>query len=256
MLSVVVITRNEGQNLSRCLQSVSFASEIIVVDSGSTDNTLQIARQFTPHVYEMDWRGFGIQKQRALEKATCPWVLNLDADEFIDEPLRVELLQAIEADVADAFQVPIRLQFYGKSLRYASSPAHHVRLYKRVGAAYSTAIVHEQILLPTTARIGQLKHAMMHHCYQDVSHMIQKLDKYSSYSASMRLKSKRTSSLTKACLGAWWMFVRSYFLQRGILDGKLGLLFSIYQAQGSFYRAVKQCYPDRNMTFPEVHVNE
>lgn len=257
MLSVIVITKNEGHNLARCLASVSFAQEIIVIDSGSTDNTVQIAQQFTPHVYQMDWPGFGIQKQRALEKATYPWVLNLDADESVDETLRQAILQAMRTGEADAFRIPIRLQFYGQHLRYAACPAHHVRLFKRLGAAYSTDIVHECVVLPAETRIAQLKPAILHHCYQDVSHMLQKLDRYSSYSATSRLAKQRSSSMTKACLGAWWMFIRSYFLQFGLLDGKLGLLFSIYQAQGSFYRAVKQCYPDQNsMVCPEVNVHE
>lgn len=257
MLSVIVITKNEGHNLARCLASVSFAQEIIVIDSGSTDTTLQIAQQYTPHVYQMDWCGFGIQKQRALEKATYPWVLNLDADESIDEPLKQAMLHAMRTNKADAFRVPIRLQFYGQHLRYAACPAHHIRLFKRAGAAYSPDIVHERVVLPAEARIAQLKPAILHHCYQDVSHMLQKLDKYSSYSATSRLAKQRSSSMTKACLGAWWMFIRCYFLQLGLLDGKLGLLFSIYQAQGSFYRAVKQCYPDQQrIVCTEGKVNE
>lgn len=245
MLSVIIITKNESKNLARCLASVSFAEEIIVLDSGSSDDTCEIAKRYTPHVYSTDWPGFGIQKQRALDYATQPWVLNIDGDESVDDALKAAILQAIQTNQAEAYRIPIRLKFYGKTLKYTASPAHHVRLFKRAGVSYSPAIVHEKVLLAPQARVGQLRQPIWHHCYDDVSHMLQKLDKYSSYSAKMRLERQRSSSLTKACFGAGWLFFRCYVLQRGFLDGKLGLLFSIYQAQGSFYRAVKQCYPDQ-----------
>lgn len=248
MLSVIIITKNEAKNLAHCLASVSFASEIIVLDSGSTDETLDIAKRYTEHVYSTDWPGFGIQKQRALDKVTQPWVLNIDADESVDEALKLAILQAIRSDQADAYKIPIRLKFYGKTLRYTASPARHVRLFKKVGASYSSVIVHEKVLLPSPTRIRQLRQPLWHNSYQDVSHMLQKLDKYSSYSAKMKLDKHRSSTLTKACFGSFWMFFRCFFLQGGLLDGKLGLLFSIYQAQGSFYRAVKQCYPDQSTT--------
>ena len=122
MLSVMIITKNEAYHLERCLQSVAFASEVIVLDSGSTDTTVAIAKRFTSQVYAADWQGYGIQKQRALALTRHPWVLSIDADELVDATLQAAILEAIASNKADAYRIPIRLQFQGHSLRYSGSP--------------------------------------------------------------------------------------------------------------------------------------
>ncbi len=257
MLSVIVITKNEASNLARCLTSVAFATEVIVLDSGSTDDTFAIAKQYTNRVYSADWEGYGIQKQRALALATCPWVLNLDADESVDDNLKAAILSVMQADEADAYRVPIRMCFYGKVLRFSSSPSRHVRLFKREGATYCSAIVHEKVLLPLGTRIAKLNTPIWHHSFRDVSHMLQKMDKYSSYSAKIKLAHQKKSTVLRACLSGIWMFLRCYFLQLGCVDGKIGLLLAIYHGQTSFYRAIKRCYPDANLsTLPEVVFHE
>lgn len=246
MLTVIIITKNEAQRLSRCLESVRWADEIIVVDSGSTDATVEIAKTFTPHVFvHDDWQGFGVQKQRALSYATGDWVLNLDADEWVNEPLKTIFLRIMKEDKHDAYRVPIRLCFYGKPLRFSSSPTRHARLFKRARAKFSDDLVHEKIILPVDARIGQLKAPLLHDSFLDISHAIQKMNRYSSYSAHIRLHNKKSMSVSRACLGAGWMFFRCYVLQRGFLDGRSGFILAILNAQGSFYRGIKQIYPDK-----------
>ncbi|MCX7116018.1 MAG: glycosyltransferase family 2 protein [Gammaproteobacteria bacterium] len=257
MLSVIVITKNEASNLARCLASVAFATEVIVLDSGSTDETLAVAKHYTNRVYSAQWEGYGIQKQRALALATCPWVLNLDADESVDDSLQAEILRVMQAPDADAYRIPIRMCFYDKKLRFSSSPSRHVRLFKREGATYCSSIVHEKVQLPTHTRIAQLKTPIWHHSFHDVSHMLQKMDRYSSYSAKIQLAKQEKSSVLGACLSGGWMFMRCYFLQLGCFDGKIGLLLALYHGQMSFYRAIKQCYPDANLSaLPEVVSNE
>lgn len=157
MLSVIIITKNEEANIRRCLESVHFADEIIVLDSGSTDNTLTIAREYTDKVFSTDWQGYGIQKDRALQKAQGDWVLNLDADESVSSELRQEILQAISSDTADAFRIPIQMIFYNQVLKYSGSPKRHIRLFKRENASYSKDIVHEKVLIPVNSRVGKLK---------------------------------------------------------------------------------------------------
>ena len=247
MLSVTIIAKNEGHNIRRCLSSVQWADEIIVLDSGSDDNTLAIAREFTDKVYQTDWQGYGIQKQRALEKATGDWVLNLDADESVDARLKATILQQIQTDNADAYKIPIQMVFYDKPLKYSASPSRHVRLYKRAFARYSDDIVHEKVILPSNARIAQIKPALWHHSFQDVQHMLIKLNRYSSYSAKVRRDEKKSASMTRTILGAFWMFFRCYFLQRGFLDGREGLFFAIYKAEGTFYRGMKGVYSDKEV---------
>lgn len=244
MLSVIIITKNEAHNIRRCLESVKWADEIIVIDSGSTDETVAIAKEYTPHVWVMDWQGYGLQKQRALEKATGQWVLNLDADESVNDALRAEIQSVMTMDLADGCRIPIQMHFYGQPLRYSSSPSRHVRLFKREGARFSDDIVHEKIVLPSDARLLQLHSAIVHPSFRDVSHALSKINRYSSYSAKIRIDSQKSTNLFKIIAGTSWMFLRCYFLQRGFLDGKAGFLMACFNAQGTFYRGIKQIYQD------------
>lgn len=245
MLTVVIIAKNEEMNIRRCLESVCWADEIVVLDSGSDDNTLAIAKEFTDKVFSTDWQGYGIQKQRALAHATGEWVLNLDADESVDAHLKKSIQAAMKNNEADAYRIPIRMCFYDKPLRYTSSPKRHVRLFKREGARYSDDLVHEKIVLPKDARIGRIVEPIMHYSFKDVSHVLYKINRYSSYSANIRIQEKQKTSLLKTLLGTSWMFFRCYVLQRGFLDGREGFIFAVFSAQGAFYRGLKQLYVDR-----------
>lgn len=257
MLSVIIITKNESANIERCLRSISWADEIIVVDSGSQDNTLEIARGYTEQVYSTDWQGYGVQKQRALDYATGEWVLNLDADESVSEELKEAIAEAIESDTADAYRIPICMNFYGKPMRYSWSPTRHVRLFKRAGARYSSDIVHEKILLPKDFQVEQLSLAIMHHSYQDVSHALYKLNRYSSYSAKIRLQKQAPPYFIQVLIATGWMFFRCFILQRGFMDGKAGFLLAVLSAEGTFYRGMKQLYPDvKNHRLPEISKEE
>lgn len=247
MLTVIIISKNEEANIGRCLQSVRFADEIIVLDSGSTDNTMAIAKQYTNNVFMTDWPGYGVQKQRALSMAKGDWVLNIDADESVSEELQKEIKKAMTSGVADAYRIPIQMIFYNQPLKYSASPKRHIRLFKRENASFSKDIVHEKILLAPNAIIGKVKNAIMHHSYQDVSHVLYKLNKYSSYSAKTRIESKKNIGLSRTLLNTSWMFFRCFVIQRGFLDGRLGFLFALFSAQGAFYRGIKQIYSDVNI---------
>ncbi len=254
MLSVVIIAKNEASNIRRCLESVKWADEIIVLDSGSTDSTVAIAKEFTDKVFVTDsseWRGYGVQKQRALAYASGDWVLNLDADESVEPAFQQVALLHMKANDADAFRIPVRMYFYGKQLRYSSSPKRHIRLFKREGARFSSDIVHEKIILPKHARVSKMREPIMHHSFHDVSHVLYKMNRYSSYSAKISINEKKYASLLKTLIGTGWMFFRCYFLQYGFLDGREGLLFSLFSAQGSFYRGIKQLYTDQLQSYDQ-----
>lgn len=251
MLSVIIIAKNEALHLRTCLDSIRWVDEIIVLDSGSTDDTVAIAKEFTDKVYSTDWPGYGIQKQRALDYATGTWVLNIDADESVSEALRQDICHVMQRDQADAYRIPILLNFYGKSLYYSWSPKHHVRLFKRVGVRYNENRVHEAVLLPAKAKIGQLKSGIQHHSIQDITHALHKLNTYSSCSAAMRKQQSKTPSFIKTVLGAGWMFFRCYIIQGGFLEGKDGFLLAVLSAEGSFYRGIKMIYHDVSETLSE-----
>lgn len=257
MLSVIIIAKNEEANIGRCLASVEFADEIVVLDSGSTDKTVEIAKKYTDKVFETDWQGYGVQKQRALEKTTGDWVLNLDADESVSPELQHEIKRVITVNEADAYRLPIQMVFYNQPLKYSASPKRHARLFKRANAVFSTDIIHEKIVLPTNARIKKLKTPIWHHSFKDVSHVLYKLNRYSSYSAKIRIAEKKKPSLFRVFAATGWMFGRCFILQRGFLDGKLGFLFALFSAQGTFYRGLKQIYQDNNINeLPSLNTKE
>lgn len=251
MLSVVIIAKDEAFHLRQCLESVRWADEIVVVDSGSTDNTVAIAKEFTPNVFVMtDWQGYGVQKQRALSQATGDWVLNLDADESVSEALRAAIQSVMNHNELDACRVPIRMVFYGKLMRFSSSPKRHIRLFKREGARYSEDIVHEKVVLPANARIGKLSPPIRHQSFRDLSHALYKVNRYSSYSAAIRINDGKRAGLTKALAASCWMFFRCYILQCGFLDGKAGFILALLNAQGALFRGLKQVYLDKEGAKP------
>lgn len=247
MLSVIIIVKNEEATLRRCLESIKWVDQIIVLDSGSTDNSVAIAKEYTQEVYCTDWQGYGVQKQRALDAAIHPWVLNLDADESVDERLKQAILSAIHNGNKDAYRIPILLNFYDKPLYYSWCPKRHIRLFKREGARYCDNIIHEFIQLPKDSKIGQLKHGIHHHSFKDVTHALHKMNTYSSTSAKMRKQRHHSPSFLRVVLGSWWMFFRCYFIQGGILEGKDGFLLAVLSAEGSFYRGIKILYQDKEL---------
>jgi glycosyltransferase involved in cell wall biosynthesis len=257
MLSIIIIAKNEEANIEQCLQSVHFADEIIVLDSGSTDTTVEIAKRYTNHVFLTDWPGYGLQKQRALEKSTGDWVLNIDADETVSRELQEEIKLAMRDNKADAYRVPIQMVFDNQPLKYSASPKRHARLFKRVNAHFSSDIVHEKIMLPPNARMGTMNNPIRHHSFQDLSHVLYKLNKYSSYSAKIRSQEHKKPGFARVLLATGWMFGRCYILQRGFLDGRLGFLFAIISAQGTFYRGMKQIYQDKNLNkLPQLRMSK
>lgn len=246
-ISVIIITKNESSHIANCLESVKWADEIIVLDSGSTDNTVEIAKKYTPLVCVTDWPGYGIQKQRALNKATGDWILNIDADEEVTEPLKNELLEVANANCVDGCRIPIHMIFYEKMMKYSCSPSDHIRFFRREGSYYETKIIHESIQLPKGSKIIKLKEKLKHYSFKDIHHALYKINKYSSYTAKTRLQKGKTSSISKALLSSWWMFFRCYFIQRGFLDGRAGMMLAILSAQGSFFRAIKLVYREEQL---------
>lgn len=246
MLSVIMITKNEAYHLERSLKAVDFADEIVIVDSGSTDNTVEIAKRFTDKVYQYsDWHGYGPQKARALSHATQDWVLSIDADEVVSPELQKSILAFIRSQAADAASVSIRLVFQEKILRYTNAFNRHIRLFRREGAKFSDDIVHEKILLPKRHNIAHLKGFLLHYSYRDLHHAISKMNQYSSYTAKQRLERGKKASMCRALCSAVWIFFRTYCLQKGFLDGKAGFVFAILNMEGAYYRGIKVVFPDK-----------
>jgi glycosyltransferase involved in cell wall biosynthesis len=239
-LSVIIITKNEAHNIAACIDSARFADEIIVVDSGSTDATVDLATAAGARVIETaDWPGFGIQKNRALDSATGDWVLSLDADERLTPALSSEIRAVIsQADAADGYQISRQSWYCGRFMRHGGwSPDYVTRLAKRPAARFTDHLVHERLVIEGS--MATLKNAMLHYSFLDYSQVLKKVDLYSTLSAQQNHARGKRAGVGKAVLHGLWAFIRTYLLKRGFLDGSHGLALAISNAEGSYYRYVK-----------------
>jgi len=242
-LSLIIITKNEAHDIRECLTSVAWASEVIVLDSGSTDDTVKIAREFTKHVYiSKDWQGFGVQKNRALEYATKDWILSLDADERVTQELRTEIEKVIaQPNSKSAFRIPRSSNYCGRFMKHSGwSPDYVVRLFRKESGNFNNNIVHESIVI--NGKIGTLKHSIVHYAFSDLDEVLDKINRYSSAGAVQKLNQGKRSTLGKAIRHGLWAFMRTFFIQAGFLDGREGFMLAISNAEGVYYRYLKLMY--------------
>jgi len=238
MLSVIVITKNEALHIGRCLDSVSWADEIIVLDSGSTDNTVEISQRYTDKVFVTDWPGFGVQKQRALDHAQGDWVLSIDADEVVSPELKVEIQAAMLNSSFNGYEIPRLSSYCGKQMRHGGwYPDYVLRLFKRETGCFTDNVVHERILVQ--GDVGQLTVPLLHDAFINLEEVLHKVNSYSSLGANMLYEKKVSSSLGKAIFKALWTFIRTYVLKAGFLDGRQGLMLAISNAEGTYYKYIK-----------------
>ncbi len=236
-LSVILITKNEADRLERCLSSIHpLADEIIVFDNGSQDSTLEIAARYTEHIVQTDWPGYGPQKQRALSKARCDWVLSIDADEVVSPELAQEIIAVLNQHPREAaFRIPWAVINFGKQLNYGNSARSVKRLFRREGARFTDAIVHEKVILPKGSRVGRLKGRLIHYSIRDFEHYLTKNRTYSWLGARKRFNAgKRGWGLPGALFRAIWVFFRCYVIRLGFLDGPVGFLVAAMYSQGAF----------------------
>lgn len=245
-LSVIIITHNEAHNIEACLRSVAFADEVVVLDSGSTDDTVQLARAMGASVSTSpDWPGFGIQKNRALALARSDWVLSVDADERVTPELQAEIQAVLRLPACDVYAFPRLSSYCGQYMRHSGwYPDRVIRLFRRQAARFSDDLVHEKIL--ASGQIGQLTCALLHESFRSLESVLDKVNRYSSVGAQVLQNKGKTSSLGKALGHGLWAFVRTYFLRRGFLDGRMGLVLAISNAEGTYYRYLKAWLLHRN----------
>jgi glycosyltransferase involved in cell wall biosynthesis len=235
-LSVIIIAMNEEDRIETCLKSVApIADEIIVLDSGSTDRTRDIAGNYTDRVYETDWPGYGPQKQRALEKASCEWVLSIDADEALTPALRDEIDQVLSArPIEVGFKLPWAPVILGKTLGYGRSARAPLRLFKRADSRFTAARVHEKVLLPR-GKTRKLKGRLLHFTHRDFRHALYKNAEYAWLGAVQRHETgKRGMGLFGATIRAVLEFFQIYIIRGGFLDGSVGFLMAVLYSQVTF----------------------
>ena len=230
-LSVVIITFNEEHNLPRTLESVEWADEIVVVDSLSTDRTVEIAKSYGAKVWVEPWKGFAAQKNSAIEKATCDWILSLDADEEATPELKRDIERAIgDENPRDGYFIARRNLFLGRFMRYGGFyPDAKLRLFRRGAAKFEARLVHEDAQLKGVA--GELAGDLLHHAYPTLSGYIEHINRYSSLGAEMaKQRGKSGFGLIHIVLRPIFTFIYNYIFRLGFLDGREGLLLHLYHS--------------------------
>jgi glycosyltransferase involved in cell wall biosynthesis len=239
-LSVAIITRNEEVMLPDCLTSVSFAEDIVVVDSGSTDRTVELAEEFGCRVFTEPWKGFGPQKQSAVLKCRHDWVLVLDADERIPDETKeaiIDIVRSTTAD-ADAYRFPRKAYFNGRWIRHCGWwPDEIIRLFKKEHGAVNGRAVHERVDVQGTVK--SLPGPIIHYPARDTRALIDKINSYSSLGAEELFKSGKRSSTVKAVAHAAMSFIKGYVMKKGFLDGKEGFIITLTGAATTFYKYIK-----------------
>lgn len=239
MLSVAIITKNEEELLTGCLESISFTDDIVVVDSESTDDTVTIARGFNCRVFVEPWKGFGPQKRSAVEKCRHNWVLILDADERVPEETRDQIITVISGTRnADAYSLPIKAYFNGRWIRRCGWwPDEKIRLFRKDTCTVSNRAVHEGIEVPGIKE--RLPGPIIHYPMSQIGKVMAKMNLYSSLGAEELLKAGKTATFSKAIFHAIASFTKSYILKLGILDGGEGFFISFTGAVTTFYKYMK-----------------
>lgn len=235
-LSAILITKNEANNIRHCLESIAWADEIVVVDSGSTDDTVNICKAMGAQVYvHADWPGFGPQKNRALGYASKDWVFSIDADERVTPELRAEIEKAMHGAEADGFCCPRLSQFCGRFVLHSGwYPDYVLRLFKRNAGRFSDSLVHESVLLPS--RTAKLQNPLLHYSYLTADDVERKVAHYSTAAAQQMLQAGKRSNWLDAALRGGWAFVRTYVMRLGVLDGSAGWHIACMNARTTFLK--------------------
>jgi len=239
-LSVAIITKNEAANLPGCLESVAFAKQVVVVDSGSDDGTLEIAREFGCEVFSVPWKGFGAQKQAAIDRCREPWVLVLDADERIPPETQAAIRAVISQgeDAAPGYSFPRKNFFQDRWIRHMGWwPDRITRLFRRGMGRMTEASVHEAVTVD--GQVIALESPIEHCTEGRLSAILKKIDRYSTLAAEEAFREGRRSSIWGALARAELTFLQNYILRRGFLDGRQGLVLSVTDAVNKFFKYAK-----------------
>jgi glycosyltransferase involved in cell wall biosynthesis len=249
-LTATIVTRNEAANIEAALESVSWANEIVVVDSGSTDDTAAIARRYTDRVIVRDWPGYIAQKNFAAAQAGHDWILSLDADERVTPALSGEIRAILETEPAEAgFRVPRVSHYLGTWLRSTDwYPDHQLRLYDRRRAQWQGRYVHESV--SASGPVRTLRGELQHHPYRDISHHLQTMDRYTTLWAMQAAEQGKRASVLDVVVRPPLAFARNYLVRLGVRDGQAGLVVSALNSYYVFLKFAKLWELGRNVRRP------
>ena len=230
-ISAVIITLNAEGTIRNTLTALDFTAEIVVVDSGSRDRTLEICREYGARIYEWEWPGYGRQKNRAIEQAVCPWVLSLDADEQVTAELAREIRALEENAPYDGYRLPRLNHYFGRPLYHGGQyPDLQLRLFRKGRGRYNERPLHESVVLE--GRAGRLEGNLLHYSYGSIAEYLEKFQRYTCLEAErLQAAGERPGTfrcLRRMVLSPWAKFLRRYFFKRGFLDGMPGFLAAAF----------------------------
>lgn len=237
-ISVTIIALNEEANIRDCLESVAWADEILVSDSGSSDRTPEICKELGAKVFNDEWLGFGRQKNLVGDRATGDWILNIDADERVTPGLKDEILKAVQGSSDAGYLIPRKNYFGEKWIRHCGWwPDHSLRLYKKGLGRFTDRYVHERV--EVNGPVARLENPLVHRTYKDVSDYLRRMERYSTLAAQEMRNQGRNAGLTDILLRPPFTFFKMYVLQRGFLDGTTGVILSTLYASYTLAKYAK-----------------
>jgi glycosyltransferase involved in cell wall biosynthesis len=237
-VSAVIITRNEAANIAACLDSLTFCDEVIVVDCGSDDGTVELAQQRGARVIHHEWTDHGTQKNIALSHATGDWAFSIDADERVTPALAAQLQQAMANDTYVGYEMPRLSTFCGRTIWHSGwYPDRTLRLFRRDKARFSDHLVHTRILCD--GPVGRLTERLIHHPVIRLEDALSRMDRYSTAGAEMIIASGRRVWFSTGIVRGITAFLRSYVWRAGFLDGREGFILALINAEGTYYRYMK-----------------
>lgn len=239
-LSVILITKNEQENIRECLESVRWADEIIVVDSGSTDKTVEYTRKYTKKIFEREWQGFGATKNFALSKAKGEWVLSIDADERVTPELATEIQKVVQSRTTRfvGYSFPRKAFFLGRWIKHCGwYPGRVVRLFRRNAGTFTDSQVHES--LRVAGAVGELSADLLHFTDPNLFHYFQKLNRYTSLAVDEMAARNESFSLSQLVFRPLWTFIRMYMIKLGFLDGIEGFILCVLSSCYVFTKYAK-----------------
>jgi glycosyltransferase involved in cell wall biosynthesis len=236
-ISTIVISFNEEHGIERCLKSVApFSDEIVVVDSGSTDDTRASASRYATRVIEQEWLGYGRQKQLALESVNGDWVFSIDADEEVSPELASEI-KSLDYSV-DGYEMPRRVWYLNRWINHSGwYPGYILRLFRRDKGSFSDDTIHEKVVV--AGKVGRLQGDLYHYSYRDIGHHLRKLNDFTSLAASQMVRRGSKAGVCAIAFIPPLEFFKTYILRRGFLDGPAGLIVSVLHSYYVFLKYAK-----------------
>jgi len=232
-LSIVILTKNNQDTIEYAIKSSLFADEILIIDSGSTDKTLEIAKRYNVKIIHQEWLGYAKQKQFGVDMAKNDWVFVLDSDEEITKELQKEILNILQNPKHKGYYIKRKNIYFGKMLNYGLYPDSHIRLFNKNFGKFNDREVHESVIIK--GKVGKLKKYMIHRAYATIEECIDSFNRYSTLGAK--------NNNFKAIFSANWMFFKIYILKLGFLDGWHGYIVARLYKEYTFWKYIKKPTP-------------